>query len=122
MRKIALHGVAGQGGGAHGPAHSFRFGLPGKALDVTQHGHAAIHNQRKDEDGDHHAAQKMAAFFFKASTSFLPAGDYRMLDTMPAMGSITDSSTAPMTMDNTATMVGSMMDTRWPTPSSTSSS
>lgn len=37
---------------------------------------------------------------------------------IPAIGIITDSSTAPMTMDSAATMVGSMMETRLEMPSS----
>ena len=37
---------------------------------------------------------------------------------IPAIGIITDSSTAPMTMDSAATIVGSMMETRSEMPSS----
>lgn len=138
-RICALDRITGQRGGTNRLKHQLFFHRLRGCADILHKRDRAAENQRKHNERQRKTARGAVLFLFHANLSFrsrdtpsqtlpemgrgrIQPDFYRMLEMMPAIGSITDSSTAPMTMDSAATMVGSMMETRLEMPSSTCSS
>ena len=84
-----------------------------------------LYERDKYDQRDHQSPREAVAAHSHPSLpkfSIVSRDNQTMLEMMPAIGSMTDSSTAPITMDSSATSDGSMIETRPAMPSSTSSS
>ena len=121
----ALHGIAGDQGPAHRVPHDGQLLLLRLILQSAYLQEQRGNEHRKHSQHHYKPPDKAGTLFLHALSSLRPDighSFYRMLEMMPAMGSITLSSTPPMTMASRPTMVGSIMDTRPAMPSSTRSS